>query len=53
MLVGELEGFHEPERLVDAAADGQVVDGDLSQGALRGDDEEAAEGDAGVVSLVC
>ena len=53
VLVGELEGLDEPQRLVDAAADGEVVDGDLSQDAGGRDDEEAAEGDAGVVSLVC
>ena len=46
MLVGELEGLDEPERLVDVAADGEVVDGDLAELALAVDDEEAAEGDA-------
>lgn len=46
MLVGELEGLDQAERLLDVAADGQVVDGDLAEGALGVDDEEAAQGDA-------
>lgn len=46
VLVGELEGLDETEGLVDVAADGQVVDGDLAQGALGVDDEETAQGDA-------
>jgi hypothetical protein len=46
MLVGELEGLDEADGLLDRAADGQVVDGDLAEGALRVDDEEAAKGDA-------
>lgn len=46
VLVGELEGLDETEGLGDVAADGQVVDGDLAQGALGVDDEEAAQGDA-------
>ena len=29
VLVGELEGLHEPERLVDVASDRKIVDGDL------------------------
>lgn len=45
VLVGELEGLDETEGLGDVAADGQVVDGDLAQGALRVDDEETAQGD--------
>jgi hypothetical protein len=39
MLVGELEGLDEADGLLDRAADGQVVDGDLAEGALRVDDE--------------
>lgn len=46
VLVGELERLDQTEGLVDVAADGQVVDGDLAQGALGVDDEEAAQGDA-------
>jgi hypothetical protein len=46
MLVGELEGLDEADGLLDRAADGQVVDGNLAEGALRVDDEEAAKGDA-------
>lgn len=46
MLVGELEGLDQTQGLVDVAAHGQVVDGDLAQGALGVDDEEAAQGDA-------
>lgn len=46
VLVGELEGLDEAQGLVDVAADGQVVDGDLTQGALGVDDEETAQGDS-------
>lgn len=46
MLVGVLEGLDQAQGLVDVAADGQVVDGDLTQGALGVDDEEAAQRDA-------
>jgi hypothetical protein len=31
MLVGELEGLDEADGLLDRAADGQVVDGDLAE----------------------
>ena len=50
VLVGELERLHQAQGLVDGAADWEVVDGNLAQGSGRGDDEEAAEGDAGVVA---
>lgn len=46
VLVGELEGLDEAQGLVDVAADGQVVDGDLAEHALGVDDEQAAQGDA-------
>lgn len=46
VLVGELEGIDQAEGLVDAAADGEVVDGDLADDAVGVDDEEAAEGNA-------
>ena len=46
VLVGELEGVDQAEGLVDAAADGEVVDGDLADDAVGVDDEEAAESDA-------
>ncbi len=45
MLVGELEGLHQPERLVHVSAHRQVVHRHLAQGALAVDDEQAAEGD--------
>lgn len=45
--VGVLEGLDQAERLVDAAAHRQVVDGDLPEDALRVDDEKAA------ASVVC
>ncbi len=41
MLVGELESLDQTERLVDVAADRQVVDRDLPQDALGVDDEQA------------
>lgn len=44
VLVGVLEGLHQPEGLVHGAADGEVVHGDLPEDALVVDDEEAAEG---------
>lgn len=46
VLVGELEGLDQTQRLVDVAAHGQVIDRDLAQGALGVDDEEAAQRDA-------
>ena len=42
----ELEGLDEADRLVDGAADGEVVDRDLAEDALGVDDEEPAERDA-------
>ena len=42
----ELERLDEADGLVDGAADGKVVDGDLAENALRVNDEEAAERDA-------
>ena len=53
MLVSELEGLDETEGLVHGPSDGEVVDRDLAEDPGRRDDEEAAEGDAGVVALVC
>lgn len=44
-----LEGLDEADGLVDGAADREVVDGDLAEGALRVDQEEAPEGDAGLL----
>lgn len=46
VLVGELESFQQSERFVDGSTDGQVVDGDLSQGALGVDQEDTSEGNA-------
>ncbi|KUI58888.1 hypothetical protein VP1G_11002 [Cytospora mali] len=45
MLVGELEGLDQAEGLVDVAADGEVVDGDLAEDSLGVDDEETTQGD--------
>ena len=42
---GELEGLHETESLLDGAADGQVVDGNLPEDTLGIDVEEATESD--------
>ena len=49
MLVDKLESLDKPKGLVDIAAHGKIVDGDLPQRALGVDDEEAAEGDAVVL----
>lgn len=46
VLVGELESLDEADGLLDVSADGQVVDGDLAEGALGVDDEETAQRDA-------
>lgn len=46
VLLGELESLDETDGLLDIAADGQVVDGDLSEDALGVDDEQAAQGNA-------
>jgi hypothetical protein len=46
VLIGELEGLDETEGLLDVAADGKVVDGDLSEDTLGVDNEETAQGDA-------
>jgi hypothetical protein len=52
VLVGELEGLDQAEDLVRVAADGEVVDGDLAEDALGGDDEAAAERHAGIGALL-
>lgn len=41
----ELEGLDEADRLLDRTADGEVIDSDLPQDALRVDDEETTQGD--------
>lgn len=46
VLVGELEGLHEAESLVNIAADGQVIDGDLTEVALIVNDEKPTEGNS-------
>lgn len=46
VLVGELEGVNEAEGLVDAAANRQIVDGDLAKDAVGVDEEEAAQSNA-------
>lgn len=45
VLVGELEGLDETDGLLDVAADGQVVDGDLAEDAVGVDDEETTQSD--------
>mmetsp|Transcript_1203 Transcript_1203/g.3853 ORF Transcript_1203/g.3853 Transcript_1203/m.3853 type:complete len:219 (-) Transcript_1203:15-671(-) len=52
VLLVELEGLQQAQRLVDAAADGQVVDRHLPQDARRVDDEQAAQRDAGVLAVL-
>ena len=44
MLVSELEGLHEAQRLINRTADGKVVDRDLAQVALVVDDEQTPGG---------
>lgn len=46
MLVGELERLDDTDRLLDGAADGEVVDVHGAKGALGVDEEGATEGDA-------
>ena len=41
MLVGELEGLDETKSFINAATDGQVVDCDLTEDALRINDEQS------------
>ena len=43
MTYSELEGLDKTESLLDGAADGKVVDGDLAEDTLGVDDEEATE----------
>jgi len=43
MFVGELEGLDQPQGLVKASTDGEVVDSDLPQDTLAVDDEKPAE----------
>lgn len=45
VLIGELERLHKSERLVDTAANWQIVDGDLTQDAFAVNDEQASERD--------
>jgi len=46
VLVGELEGLHETEGLINITSHGEVVDGDLAEIALIVDDEKPTESDA-------
>ncbi len=48
MLVGELECLDQPQGLVYVPPDGQVVDGHLAELLVAVDDEQAAEGEAGI-----
>jgi hypothetical protein len=48
--VSELERLEQAQGLVHTPPHWQVVDGLLPEDALRADDEEAAEGDAGVLT---
>lgn len=43
MLVSELKGLDQTQGLLNTAADWEVVDGDLSQGAIRINDEQTPE----------
>ena len=52
MLVGELEGLDQAEDLVRVAANGEVIDSDLAEDALGGDDEAAAERHAGIGAIL-
>lgn len=61
VLVVELEGLDQAESLIDAGCQGQrglpaanreIVDSDLTEGSLGVDDEEAAEGDAGISAIL-
>lgn len=40
VFVSELESFDQTQDLIDAAANGEIVDGDLSNGTLGRDDEQ-------------
>jgi hypothetical protein len=51
VLVGELEGLDETDGLVDGAADGEVVDGDLAESLLRVDEEETTESNTSVLRV--
>lgn len=44
-LVGELEGLDQTDGLVDVAANGEIVDGDLANNLVGVDDEETAVSD--------
>jgi hypothetical protein len=46
VLISELESLDETDGLLDVAADGEIVDGDLAENTLGVDDEETAESDA-------
>lgn len=50
VLFGELEGLDKADGLLDVAADGEIVDGDLSEDTLGVDDEEAAQGNTLVLN---
>ena len=49
MLGDELDRLESAQGFVDAAADGEVVDGRVVEDAVRGDDVEASEGEARVL----
>lgn len=46
VLLSELEGVNETDGLVDGSANGEIVDGDLSDNALGVNDEETTESNA-------
>lgn len=48
MLLSELEGIDESEGLLDGSANGEIVDGDLSDNALGVNDEDTSESDTGL-----
>jgi hypothetical protein len=45
VFVSELESFNETEDFVNGTTNGEIVDGDLTDGTLGIDDEETAESD--------
>lgn len=52
MLVSVLEALHQAEDLVDVAADGEVVDAELTEDTLGVDDVSGAECDTCVIGVV-
>ena len=51
-LIGVLEGFDETEDFIDVSADGQVVDGELTEDALSIDDESGSVSNTGIFAVL-